>query len=178
MACYSQRPLLLDWKDYQRAVGPDGGTVPPPGMQASLEGQLRGVSTFMLAKGSPLSPDSRRTDGLAGKLELTVLARDADQWRWRARYTNSGTCHWRPSIPGETGSVSIGIKKMRPGGGYEEARVPFGRQAIAPGATGSVEFSLATAGFEAFSFDLVAEWVTWFGDVHGNVPQLVRLTGR
>jgi SAM-dependent methyltransferase len=175
MAFFATFPVVLDLDDYQRAVEPGAHARAGAQVYERLAAHMHGARTFCLVKGDAGQPDSRRTKGLGGSLKVTVLGRQGDELRCRAVYQNTGSSHWRPSLPVAAGAVAIGIHKQRTDGGIEEARIPLGRATIAPGTGGEIEFMVPVAGFAALHFDLVAEWVSWFDGIGARASQVVDL---
>jgi len=175
MALFATRAARLPLQAYLRATRPGAPHPDPYGISSMIAGQWRSQRVFCLVREAAPGADSRAAAGLAGDLEVQLLARENGQSRWRARYRNTGNSTWRPSEPVLTGAVSIGIKLRRGDGSLEESRIPLGRQAVAPGARGEIEFTLHSAGCVSARFDLVAEWVIWFGDLGAGTVREVAL---
>lgn len=162
MAVFNNRAMVLPLAVFQRATAP--GTAEGASVGASFLAQAGALRTFCLIKEGIEVRDSRAIDGLAGVLKMEMMGRTDGTTRWRARWHNTGTRAWRPAQPALTGSVAVGVTLRKPDG-LREARIALGSEAVAPGARGETEFTLDTQGWETVRFDLVSEWVAWFGNL-------------
>jgi SAM-dependent methyltransferase len=132
----------------------------------------RGMRIFTLSK-ARTTPDSRRTDGLAGELRLAVTAEDHGL-RVQGAAKNTGKAAWRPS--GETpGSVNLGLRVKDADGRWRDVgRLAFLAEPLAAGREARidvrVETGLGVGETEGELWaDLVAEHVAWFSQL-GSAP--------
>lgn len=147
----------------------------------ATRGFLHDVRTFFLVKGSSLKLDSRRSEGLAARLELvsvTPSARSGEPLELDVNVTNTGTAEWLPSgtVPG---GVALGVHLLRSDGTAEArdwiwADLTMPKRAVFPGERVTVH--LVTPPLPAASWileiDLVADKVVWFSRA-GSPPLLV-----
>lgn len=134
---------------------------------------LRNVRNFFLQREGEERLDSRRTDGLAARIEATVPPRATagEPVPLRARVTNSGRALWLPSgtIPA---GVSLGVHLADAEGrtiAHDFHWEPLTRPAreIVPGETVETDFALPPleAGTWQIELDCVSDRVCWFREV-------------
>jgi len=140
----------------------------------TLQQQMTNGQCFFLYKGQP-TRDSRRADGLAGRLEL-VSARHAPLGAGRGihlevRATNTGSRDWiSAKVPGQ---VNLGVHLLAADGSllnnnFGRVRLPGGTVAAGQSVVFSGTVPLPQPAGDAgwrLRLDLVAELVAWFSDV-------------
>jgi len=129
------------------------------------------VRNFYLYKEGTEPLDSRRVEGLAARLIVTLTGRTV-----HATLENTGTSIWLPASE-NLGGVGLGCHLFAADGtlrDFEFHREPL-RSRVAPGE--SVELAYELPSFEpgnVLEFDLVADGVTWFAQV-GTTPARVQV---
>jgi SAM-dependent methyltransferase len=113
---------------------------------------MRDVRDFFLIRAGGDALDSRSTEGLSCRIEVSGS---------RVTATNTGRATWLPASRG-IGGVYIGAHLP---GRFDYARVPL-EEAVPPGGSVTVEFDLPP-GSDA-EFDCVAEGVIWFTQLAGG----------
>ncbi|HEU5162392.1 MAG TPA: class I SAM-dependent methyltransferase [Thermoanaerobaculia bacterium] len=145
---------------------------------------LGNVRNFFLKRAGEEALDSRRTEGLAAEIEVTV---EADRARAgapipaRARVTNSGRTLWLPSrtIPG---GVSLGAHLSAASGAmidhdYHWQDLTTPPRPVLPGETLELSFEIPPLGPGEYrlEFDCVSDRVCWFKQV-GSKSVTIPLT--
>lgn len=143
----------------------------------ALERQLTNTQCFFITKpGTPLV-DSRHAGALAAELRLlSVEPEKGKGWAIRLSVRNVGEAVWRTQ-PGLVGQVNLGLQLVEPTGLMAQRdymRIALGGPAVQPGDERTLEFVLAKPipADHRIRFDLVAEYVSWFGG-NGRNPTLV-----
>ncbi|MEU3271439.1 methyltransferase domain-containing protein [Saccharomonospora sp. NPDC006951] len=130
---------------------------------------------FWLRKEGAEMSDSREADGLVGELSMTdVRVSTSDETsvvEGTCRVRNPGPRHWLPS-DAEFGPVLLGVRvHLRDQTVRDLTRIALPGEGISPGEEAEfpvrVEVPAQGEGAVAVEFDLVSEWVTWFG-VNGS----------
>lgn len=136
-------------------------------------GALSTVRNFFLYKQGTEKIDSRRADGLAARISVTL-----DGLTVHATAENTGTAEWLPGrVP--LGGVALGCHVFDEHGGLVNFDLHWEGlpDPVAPGQTVSLTFTLPALppGTYELEFDLVAAQVVWFAQA-GTTPARVRVT--
>lgn len=186
VALYSARAPLLGLQEFLGfASGRDERALQR--IAAELKGYLPGRRLFFLYReGAAEASDSRRREGLAGRLEVTLAAGTTPGCLLaKAVVRNTGSAAWL-GRSARVGAVHLGVHLYDPamklvGHGYH---VHYGLggddpdATILPGQRRAFEFELPVPapGRYVFEFDLVASGVAWFahcGATPARIPWTV-----
>lgn len=143
-------------------------------MWRTLDAQLTDGQCFYMLKGQPLR-DSRHADGLAAQLTLRtarqVSRSGAAQIELEVGARNTGDRHWiTAAMPGQ---VNLGVHLLSAEGRMidnDHARLHLARGPVAPGEEVLIRGMVPLPAAERYrlQLDLVAEGVSWFGNLQGN----------
>jgi ubiquinone/menaquinone biosynthesis C-methylase UbiE len=172
-----QRPLQLTLEEFQQWA--EKGI---PGSRArellkKLARQVTDTQYFFIPKGQPRL-DSRKSASLGGELTLLDLKTDATTGNAQcaARFTirNTGQGDWLTQKDAH-GQVRLGAHLYAADGGLvnlDFARFDLEGGPIGPGQERTIEVRFKLPALPAYRlrFDLVAEHVTWFGQVGRSKP--------
>jgi hypothetical protein len=136
---------------------------------------LQNIRVFFLYKAGQEVLDSRRPEGLAGKLEVRIDRREGDAFVGTVQVSNVGTTAWLPS-GNELGCVRVGVQLKDQVSGRllarDYARIGISEAHIEPGETTTASFAVPVPDVANFSlvFDLVSEYVVWFSQLRASTP--------
>lgn len=175
-----QQPLALSVDDFNLWAREGVPKERAAALVDTLQSQMTNGQCFFIYKGQP-TLDSRRADGLAAALEL-VSARRAPLGsgigiRLEVRVHNTGTREWiAAAVPGQ---VNLGVHVLSPGGVLLDnnfARLPLPAGAVvSPGQTVVISGTVREPDLPTYRLrlDMVAELVSWFGDLGQTRPLVV-----
>ena len=169
LAAYTPRPRLMTLLEFDDLLlGGEMFVTFARGVRSALTS----VRNFFLYKEGSERFDSRRAEGLSGRIAVTLEGLTV-----QATVENTGTAEWLPGRE-PLGGVALGCHVFDEHG----ALVNFDLHweglpaAVAPGETVSLTFTLPPLppGTYELEFDLVAGQVTWFAQA-GTTPARVRV---
>jgi SAM-dependent methyltransferase len=168
VALAAPRSPALSLDGYNRVISGQPTPADTAAIMRSLAEGADNLRIFVMAKGNGV--DSRHGVGLSGTYAVTLTEIGEQTLRGHARVTNTGTAHWRPSLP-ETGGVWLGVREPSAGRAPDYGRVWLSSSGIAPGETVEVDFTLPAPAHRPaeLRFDLVSELVGWF-ERYGATP--------
>ena len=137
----------------------------------TLAGQITKGQCFFVYKGEP-TRDSRRADGLSAVMKLVSARRTPLGTglgiKLEVEVRNIGQREWiTAAVPGQ---VNLGVHILSPGGELLDnnfARLHLPAGPVAPGETVHVTGTIREPALDAYRLrlDMVAELVSWFGDL-------------
>lgn len=169
-----QRPFVVDVDDFNAWDARGVSIAFGARMWRTLDAQLTDGQCFFMLKGQA-QRDSRRAEGLSAALTLEAARRvergGAAQVEVAVRARNTGDREWIvASMPGQVnlGVHLLGADGRLVDGDYARIRLPH-KTPVAPGGEVLVRGTVRWPPIEEFRLriDLVAEGVTWFGQLPG-----------
>jgi len=164
VAYYTPAVHIVDVATFNRRMSDD---FMPSEQSAILHEISTGLKTrtfFLVKPGVEAACDSRSTVGLKGTVKARITR--GDGLFAECTVTNTGIAIWLPSTPSE-GAVWIGVHLFASDGtmiNRDFARGHVSDSSTAPGESRTVRFPLPAADAGSYAeFDLVSEWVAWFG---------------
>ena len=181
MVVQFQQPFTIDVDEFNAWAA---GGIPKEQaarLMDTLHRQMTNGQCFYMYKGQP-TLDSRRPDGLAGRIEvraarLTPVGTGMGI-KFTLQLTNTGTREWITAAVA-SGQVNVGVHVLDTQGRLLDnnfARVHLPQGPVAPGASVTVEGSVPEPTQDGYQLrlDLVAEMVAWFSDLGHSKPVVLR----
>lgn len=181
-----QRPLFIGADEFHRWSSEGVDSREARRLLAELLSPMTDGQYFYLQKGSA-QPDSRRSEGLAGRLELVdsrfhPSAHGGGLLEFRIRARNTGEAVWLcdDRAAGQVKLAAIALTVDGQVSNINLARFALPKPLVQPGETAEISGSVHLSASEAqrTRFDLVSEMVTWFSQSDPSTCIEWQLPGR
>lgn len=179
VAWYTPSPIMLEVPQFKNLIDSKLSREDERAIIDRAGSELQNMRLFFLYKPGEEQRDSRQPDGLKAQIEVKLRGRDRESIVGTLTARNVGSSIWLPSA-GQPGAVRVGIQLWDDAGklvALDYSGLRLSETPVKPGESRTVEFSITPPRMPRFSlaFDLVSEFVTWFGRIGASQPATIRL---